>query len=68
MFMRIAFMVFLVAVWLLIDYPTGFWLFVYGGVLYWVLRPMLRPSHRETEISSLYGITPPKLPDRTAMK
>jgi hypothetical protein len=45
--MRIAFIAFLVAVWLLIDYPTGFWLFVYGGVLYWALLLMLRPSRRD---------------------
>jgi hypothetical protein len=42
--MRTAFIVLLVVVWSLIDYPTGFWLFV-ACFVYWALQP-LRPSHR----------------------
>jgi len=35
---KFSLVVYLVVVWLLIDYPLGFWLFVIGATLNWALQ------------------------------
>jgi hypothetical protein len=50
---RLVWLIYLVAVWTLVEAPYGFWLFVFGSGLHWALyRPdQVARSHRNAAVA-----------------